>query len=155
MTQADNLDVARELIKTCVSMYRGAAAGLSPEVSVVGPDGAKPSSSGTDGLLRPETAESLFILHRVTGDPRYLEEGWEIFLAIEKSAKLSRAGLPAGYTAVGDVRKAKPPKLDRIDSFFYSETLKYLYLLFSPSTLLPLDEWVLNTEGHPFPIDST
>lgn len=42
----------------------------------------------------------------------------------------------------------------QVDSFFYSETLKYLYLLFSPPTLLPLDQWVLNTEGHPFPVDS-
>jgi mannosyl-oligosaccharide alpha-1,2-mannosidase len=29
---------------------------------------------------------------------------------------------------------------------------RYLYLLFSPSSLLPLDRWVFNTEGHPFPI---
>ena len=32
-----------------------------------------------------------------------------------------------------------------------AETLKYLYLLFSPDDLLPLDKIVLNTEGHPFP----
>lgn len=32
-----------------------------------------------------------------------------------------------------------------------AETLKYLYLLFSPNDLLPLDQVVLNTEGHPFP----
>ena len=32
-----------------------------------------------------------------------------------------------------------------------AETLKYMYLLFSPSSLLPLDQIVLNTEAHPFP----
>lgn len=32
-----------------------------------------------------------------------------------------------------------------------AETLKYLYLLFSPNDLLPLDKIVLNTEGHPMP----
>jgi mannosyl-oligosaccharide alpha-1,2-mannosidase len=32
-----------------------------------------------------------------------------------------------------------------------AETLKYLYLLFSPPTLLPLDQVVFNTEAHPFP----
>ena len=32
-----------------------------------------------------------------------------------------------------------------------AETLKYMYLLFSPNDLLPLDQIVLNTEAHPFP----
>ena len=33
-------------------------------------------------------------------------------------------------------------------SFFLAETLKYLYLLFSPETL-PVDSVVFNTEAHP------
>ena len=37
-------------------------------------------------------------------------------------------------------------------SYFLAETLKYLYLLFSDETVLPLDRYVLNTEAHPFPI---
>lgn len=32
-----------------------------------------------------------------------------------------------------------------------AETLKYLYLLFSPNDLLPLDQIVINTEAHIFP----
>jgi hypothetical protein len=32
-----------------------------------------------------------------------------------------------------------------------AETLKYFYLLFGPSSVLPLDTIVLNTEAHPFP----
>jgi mannosyl-oligosaccharide alpha-1,2-mannosidase len=35
--------------------------------------------------------------------------------------------------------------------FDQAETLKYMYLLFSPNDLLPLDKIVLNTEAHPFP----
>lgn len=35
--------------------------------------------------------------------------------------------------------------------FVQAETLKYMYLLFSPNDLLPLDKIVLNTEAHPFP----
>ena len=54
-----------------------------------------------------------------------------------------------GYTAIENVGQAKPKRLDRLDSFFLAETLKYFYLLFSPAHALPLDEWVLNTEGHP------
>jgi mannosyl-oligosaccharide alpha-1,2-mannosidase len=32
-----------------------------------------------------------------------------------------------------------------------AETLKYLYLLFSPTDLIPLHEVVFNTEAHIFP----
>lgn len=37
-----------------------------------------------------------------------------------------------------------------LQSFFLAETLKYLYLLFSPAEVMPLDQWVFNTEAHPF-----
>ena len=30
--------------------------------------------------------------------------------------------------------------------------LKYLYLLFTDDDLVPLDQWVLNTEAHPLPV---
>ena len=39
-----------------------------------------------------------------------------------------------------------------MQSFWLAETLKYLYLMFSPPDLLPLDKWVLNTEAHPMRI---
>jgi len=43
-----------------------------------------------------------------------------------------------------------PPQHDDTQqSFFLAETLKYLYLLFSPADVIPLDQWVLNTEAHP------
>lgn len=35
-------------------------------------------------LLRPETAESLFLLWRVTKDPIYREQGWAMFLAFDR-----------------------------------------------------------------------
>lgn len=43
-------------------------------------------------------------------------------------------------------------KDNMMQSFFLAETLKYLYLLFSPPSVIPLDEWVFNTEAHPFRI---
>ena len=39
-----------------------------------------------------------------------------------------------------------------MQSFFLAETLKYLYLLFSPTSVISLDEWVFNTEAHPLRI---
>lgn len=43
-----------------------------------------------------------------------------------------------------------------MESFFLAETLKYFYLLFEDDpNVLPLDQWVFNTEAHPFPIWGT
>jgi len=39
-----------------------------------------------------------------------------------------------------------------MQSFYLAETLKYLYLLFSPDDLLDLSQVVLNTEAHPLPV---
>ena len=43
---------------------------------------------------------------------------------------------------------------DKMESFWPAETLKYAYLLLDDSSpeLLPLDQFVLNTEAHPLPI---
>ena len=43
-------------------------------------------------LLRPETVESLFVLHQVTGDPQYQDWGWHIFRAFEKFSKVETGG---------------------------------------------------------------
>jgi len=56
-----------------------------------------------------------------------------------------------GYVGVLNVDKKNAGKEDKMETFFLSETLKYLYLLFSEDTLLPLEEVVFNTEAHPLP----
>ena len=43
-------------------------------------------------------------------------------------------------------------KDNMMQSFFLAETLKYIYLLFTPPSVIPLDEWVFNTEAHPLRI---
>ncbi len=58
----------------------------------------------------------------------------------------------SGYTGIKDVYQARSPKDDVQQSFFLAETLKYLYLLFSDDDLIPLSDWVFNTEAHPLPI---
>ena len=41
---------------------------------------------------------------------------------------------------------------DTMQSFWIAETLKYAFLLFSPTDVLPLDQWVFNTEAHPLKV---
>ena len=68
--------------------------------------------------------------------------------ALEKNCRVSTGG----YTGVKDVYSDKVPTDNVQQSFFIAETLKYLFLLFSDDSVLPLDSWVLNTEAHPFPV---
>ncbi|KAL7628633.1 hypothetical protein AAE478_000148 [Parahypoxylon ruwenzoriense] len=97
-------------------------------------------------ILRPEAIESVFILYRVTGRPDLLESAWAMFEAIRKNTETQLAN-----AALDDVTvKSKPSKLDSMESFWMGETLKYFYLIFSEPDLISLDEWVFNTEAHPF-----
>ncbi|OCH87824.1 seven-hairpin glycosidase [Obba rivulosa] len=97
--------------------------------------------------LRPEAVESFYILWRTTGDEKWRERGWAVFEAIERETKTR-----SGYAGVIDVDQSPAPKKNEMPSFFMAETLKYLYLLFSDRDIVPLDQWVFNTEAHPLPI---
>ena len=48
-----------------------------------------------------------------------------------------------------DVQHIPPPQSNLMESFWLAETLKYLWLIFSPESVLPFDKYVLNTEAHP------
>ena len=59
---------------------------------------------------------------------------------------------PPPYLSVSNVNDAKDPGLsDEMESFWMSETLKYLYLVFGDpeGRQLSLDDWIFNTEAHP------
>ena len=103
-------------------------------------------------IQRPETVESLLVLYRVTKNNQYREWGWKIFQAFEKYTKLK----DCGYASISDANNSRHIAfLDKMESFFLAETLKYLFLLFSDDTVLPMDEWVFNTEAHPLPVWSS
>ncbi|KAK7843597.1 mannosyl-oligosaccharide 1 [Quercus suber] len=75
----------------------------------------------------------------------YQEWGWNIFQAFEKNSRIE-----SGYVGLKDVNTGV--KDNMMQSFFLAETLKYLYFLFSPPSVISLDEWVFNTEAHPLKI---
>ncbi|EEP80131.1 conserved hypothetical protein [Uncinocarpus reesii 1704] len=106
-----------------------------------------PGISGIDDtryILRPEAIESIFILYRITGNPSLPDKAWRMFNAIIKSTITD-----IGHAALEDCTIPNPPKADRMESFWLAETLKYFYLMFSEPDVISLDEYVLNTEGHP------
>ena len=143
------LDLARRLMRTCVRMYEMTPTGLAPEITRFYDGGDPVADPGAKhNLLRPETLESLFVLYRVTGEQTWRDAGWAIFSSFMKHCRVEGGG----FATLRDVTVNPPEKTDQQESFFLAETLKYAFLLFSDGDLLPLDEWVFNTEAHPVPI---
>ncbi|KAF3430965.1 hypothetical protein FNV43_RR25695 [Rhamnella rubrinervis] len=138
------LSLAEELAWTCYNFYQSTQTKLAGENYFF--HAGQDMSVGTSwNILRPETVESLFYLWRLTGNKTYQEWGWNIFQAFEKNSRTE-----SGYVGLKDVNSGV--KDNKMQSFFLAETLKYLYLLFSPPSVIPLDEWVFNTEAHPLRI---
>ncbi|KAH0526505.1 hypothetical protein TsFJ059_009813 [Trichoderma semiorbis] len=172
--QDDDMQLARELMQTCWGMYKYMKTGLAAEITyfnIPNPplEESAPHQAPADfdedphaewrkdfvihsndvhNLQRPETVESLFYMWRITGDVKYREWGWDMFRSFANYTAVEDQG---GFTSLLDANTIPPTVKDNMESFWLAETLKYMYLLFSPNDLLPLDKIVLNTEAHPFP----
>ena len=127
---------ARDLESSCFKMWN--VAGIEPELldysAMTIVDGRYP--------LRPEIIESAYYLRYMTGDARYLEMGKTFLDSLVKWCRTDEA-----YAALTSVETKT--KKDEMESFFFAETLKYLYLLFAPDSTLDLRNVVLTTEAHP------
>ena len=143
---AEYFEAGEEITRTCHEFYARMPSGLAPEV-VVFPDGKGLKSGAGHNLLRPETVESYFVLWRLTHDKKYRDWGWEMFQAFEKHCKTE-----GGYAGLDNVVLKNPNKVSSMPSYFLAETLKYFYLLYSEDSLISLDDYVFNTEAHPFPV---
>ncbi|CAO4374308.1 unnamed protein product [Caenorhabditis nigoni] len=100
--------------------------------------------------LRPEFVESTYLLYTATKNPFYQHVGLEILESLETITRVK-----CGFATVHDV--ADRSLEDRMESFFLSETLKYLYLLFDdnhPINKKEQERVLFSTEGHLFPISS-
>lgn len=82
---------------------------------------------------------------RMTKEQKYRDWAWDAAEAIERHCRTD-----TGYSGLKDVRYVNSLKDDVQQSFFFAETLKYLFLIFSDDDVLPLDKYVFNTEAHPF-----
>lgn len=97
--------------------------------------------------LRPELIESTYLLYQATKNPFYLHVGRDILNSLNNHTKAA-----CGYATIHNVQDKTLE--DRMESFFLSETCKYLYLLFDVEN--PVNKhfakYVFTTEGHMFPI---
>jgi mannosidase alpha-like ER degradation enhancer 2 len=92
--------------------------------------------------LRPEIVESTYYLYHYTHDAKYLAMGKTYFDALQKYCRTGD-----GYTTLSDVRTRQ--QSDSMPSYFFAETLKYLYLLYAPEPTLDFNAVIFNTEAHP------
>nr|XP_043890269.1 mannosyl-oligosaccharide 1,2-alpha-mannosidase IA isoform X1 [Solea senegalensis] len=143
------LDLAAEITHTCHESYTRSATKLGPEAFRFdsGAEATATRLSDRYYILRPEVIESYMYMWRLTHDPKYREWGWEAVEALEEHCRVE-----SGFSGIRDVYTVTVSHDNMQQSFFLSETLKYLYLLFSDDDLLPLEDWVFNTEAHPLPV---
>ncbi|KAG2006822.1 mannosyl-oligosaccharide 1,2-alpha-mannosidase [Coprinopsis cinerea AmutBmut pab1-1] len=154
-----------DLVEGCWNTYNGTQTGIGPEsfgyisdegdyngdgpitesqLSLYNRTGFYPRTAGY--ILRPEVLESNFYAWRATGDTKYLDRAVHAVEAFNKYLRVESGG----YTGITDVNQLFGPRYDYTESFWYAETLKYLYLTFDDPTHISVDEWVFNTEAHPF-----
>jgi len=134
-------------------------------------------SGGGHHFLRPELLESTYFVHRASkgfqqqnrnGTSQYWKDssGWQWAGDFALHALEERTRTTCGYASLknvsplttGDKASSRgsfhsyDELLNEMPSFFLSETLKYLYLLFDEDNILHVDterDWVMTTEAHP------
>lgn len=143
------LQLGADIANTCHESYIRSDTKLGPEAFHFDGSTEAKAVRPNEGyyILRPEVIETYFYMWRLTKDTKYREWGWEAVQAIEMHCRTE-----GGYSGIKSVYSPNPVKDDVQQSFFLAETLKYLYLLFSPDDIIPLDQWVFNTEAHPLPV---
>jgi mannosidase alpha-like ER degradation enhancer 2 len=131
-----DLDRAKRLQESSYKMWN--VAGIEPEEI----DYSTMKITEAAYPLRPEIIESTYYLYSYTNDPKYLDMGQTFFDGLHKYCRTDIA-----YAAMKNVETKE--KANSMESFFFAETLKYLYLLYAPKSTLDLKTTVFNTEAHP------
>ncbi|KAN0084171.1 glycoside hydrolase family 47 protein [Tylopilus felleus] len=165
LTNNDTIfNIGLRLTDACWNTYASTATGIGPEeFAYISSDGNYTGGTApttqqlqfydkhgyyitlSDYILRPEVLESNFYAWRATGNTKYLDNA-------ASAIKSFQTYLPAtvAYSGINDVNNVTSSKYDYMASFWFGEVLKYLYLTFDNPENISLDDYVFNTECHPF-----
>lgn len=171
LDEQDFIDFGLTLTNSYFATYRGTPVGIGPEAfewtasdaAIDGklnrrPEGDNATAYADAGfwatspsyILRPETVESLYYAYRVTGDAQYQDMAWEAYESIVAATQLDGG---RGHAGLQNVTVVDGGFVNKMESFWLAETLKYLYLIFAEESDLQVhtrgNEWVFNTEAHP------
>jgi mannosyl-oligosaccharide alpha-1,2-mannosidase len=132
------VDFGLKITESCHEMYIRTATRIGPEKIRWPPASMTPEQwkefktlgfaiTDSSYQLRPEVMESYYYAYRVTKDPKYQEWAWDAFVAIIIHTKTRN-----GFAPISDVNRVGGGwKKMRQESYFFSELLKYAYLIFS------------------------
>ncbi|KAH6678343.1 glycoside hydrolase [Halenospora varia] len=161
------IDFGLALVNGCEDTY-------NQTVTHIGPEEFRWSTNGTQGVpsdqiafynragyyitngfydLRPEVLESFYYAYRATGDQKYRDWAWNGFVAINATARVG-----SGFSSFQNVNAAGGGGYnDFQESFLFAELMKYAYLIHAPDNVWQVEhdgknEWVYNTEAHPFKV---
>ena len=99
-------------------------------------------------FLRPELAESAYYVHKATGDDSWLLAGSDMIDSVVQHCLVPKCG----FASIQDVTTKH--QMDSMPSFFLSEWVKYIYLMFDDGNFLNKGNWVFTTEAHPFRVSN-
>ncbi len=133
---SNNIPQAEKIQHSCYAMWN--LYNIEPEEI----DYTTMKITSKEYVLRPEIIESAYYLYHYTGDIQYRQMGEKIFRDLVQYCRND-----VGYTSLKDVITKE--KSDGMESFFFAETMKYLYLVLAPTGTISLDSVVFNTEAHP------
>lgn len=152
------------LTEACINTYTSSATGIGPEsfvyktasgsanhVNVSNTEFYRTNGFDYDArmyVLRPEVLESVFYAYRITGEKKWQSAAWTAFNNLKKYC-----GGGLSFAAINDVSTVNTFHIDDSESFLFAELFKYMYLTFADPSVLSLDEYVFNTEAHPFKLD--
>lgn len=160
------IDFGLQLVEGCENIYSQTLTGIGPEVfswnTTVLPGnqtefyqraGFWIKSSAY--ILRPEVIESFYYAYRATGDTKYQDYAWNAFVAINATCRVG-----SGFAGVEDVNAANGGAFINFqESFWFAEVLKYSYLIQAEDAEYQVNfnganQFVFNTEAHPFKVSS-
>ncbi|WP_217649613.1 glycoside hydrolase family 47 protein [Saccharopolyspora flava] len=106
-------------------------------------DYATMSATRVDNALRPEFADSALMLWLATGDEVFRERARTHF---ENMRATSKAAF--GFASLSDVTATPPSQEDTCPGYWWSEQMKYYWLLFSDTPRLDYRDNYLSTEAN-------
>ncbi|GAV54812.1 hypothetical protein ZYGR_0AS01350 [Zygosaccharomyces rouxii] len=99
---------------------------------------------GKKRLLSPNVIESIFYMYRITGESQWRKMGAELLKMTIKNLQKYHSGAKG----VWSVREFDDDDDFSIPSSWFSQTLKYYYLLFSDASDYRLDGYIFTSGGH-------
>jgi mannosyl-oligosaccharide alpha-1,2-mannosidase len=102
-------------------------------------------ATGKGNALRPEYVDSCFNLWLLTRDERYRRLAFAYYLRQKADSRV-----PNGWTVIDDVTTTPATHGDLTSGYWYSEQMKYWYLMFSGTNRFDYRNNYLSTEGNVF-----